>query len=261
VIRRPGAGQVCLTSYEAERIGFRPATGRDQTVSRIPALRPPTAARRFPAAPRCPRPLLIPRAIRLRAGAASLLFRTVSQIMPELSQRPFLSPRRRRACPMAGDRLPWGAGRWLRTIFAALATLGLASFTSYWRGQGRTCSVVRPGPKAAAFTSSSGDPDTRRRGAPPAMRFLFCSDLTPMVAALPTGAGRARMYSSVYFQRPGHWAFRREKRGMIVDRGFKRRASIALVGVGPVSYLLAKEAADQFDSRARRTAPLVEEMG
>jgi hypothetical protein len=45
---------------------------------------------------------------------------------------------------------------------------------------------------------------------------------------------------------------------MIVDRAL----SVGPNRIGrrwPVSYLLAKEAADQFDSRVRRTAPLVEE--
>src|SRR5258707_1910371 len=45
---------------------------------------------------------------------------------------------------------------------------------------------------------------------------------------------------------------------MIVDHVL----SVGLNRIGrrwPVSYLLAKEAADQFDSRARRTAPLIEE--
>src|SRR6266404_150883 len=76
------------------------------------------------------------------------------------------------------------------------------------------------------------------------------------LCCLPGRAGGSPGYARALLQRPGHWASA-AKRGMIVDRAL----SVGPNRIGrrwPVSYLLAKEAADQFDSRARRTAALVD---
>src|SRR5437016_6728598 len=83
------------------------------------------------------------------------------------------------------------------------------------------------------------------------MRFI-CSDRTP-TWRLPTAQVRPTYSSDTSETRALGF------RGVIVE---SRASTVGLNRIGrrwPVRYLLAKQAADQFDSRARGTAPLVEE--